>query len=247
MTMERLQLICLPYAGAGAAVYRGWQRLMPHWVELVALDLPGRGLRQAEPAVWDWRELIDSVMGSLGRRIKTPLALFGHSMGALVAVALARELRVRGAPAPVSVGVSGCVAPRRRELNLTWLDCSDERLIAELRSLGGTSPEVMGCRDLLDLILPTVRADFHLCGSYQPLDRTPLGCPFLVLGGQSDPLSQPRDNLSAWSLETSGVCRVEMVSGGHFFIHESEASVVSLVASSLAALEPVRSGMSVMS
>lgn len=245
--MERLQLICLPYAGAGAAVYRGWQRLMPHWVELVALDLPGRGLRQAEPAVWDWRELIDIVMSSLGRRIRTPLALFGHSMGALVAVELAHELRLRGGQAPVWVGVSGCVAPRRRELNLSWLDCSDERLIAELRSLGGTSPEVMGCRDLLDVILPTVRADFHLCGSYQPLDRTPLACPFLVLGGHSDPLSRPRDNLSAWSLETSGLCRVEMVHGGHFFVHESEAAVVALVASSLAALGPVRSGMNVMS
>jgi surfactin synthase thioesterase subunit len=220
---------------------------MPHWVELVALDLPGRGLRRIEPAVWDWRELIDIVMGSLGRRGKTPLALFGHSMGALVAVELAYELRARGGPSPVWVGVSGCVAPRRREPNLTWLDCSEERLIAELRSLGGTSPEVMRSRDLLDLILPTVRADFHLCGSYQPSDRMPLGCPFLVLGGRSDPLSQPHDNLSAWSQETSGVCRVEMVNGGHFFIHENEASVVGLVASSLAALEPVRSGMTVMS
>jgi surfactin synthase thioesterase subunit len=234
MAIARVQLICLPYAGAGAAVYRGWQSRLPHWIELIALELPGHGLRQGEPVVQDWRELIDIMMASVRARVRGPLALFGHSMGALVAIELAHALRASGGPTPLWVGAAGCVAPQRRELDLTWLDCPDERLIAELRSLGGTPGEVLECRDLLDLILPTVRADFHLCGSYQPARRAPLDCPMLVLGGVRDPISRPYDNLSAWSLETNGPCRIELVDGGHFFIHEREASVVGVVISSVA-------------
>src|SRR5262249_47912819 len=173
MAVERVQLICLPYAGAGAAAYRGWQGLFPHWIELIPLDLPGRGLRQVERALDDWHELIDVVMKTVRARVTGPLALFGHSMGALVAIEVAHALRASDAPAPLWIGASGCVAPRRRERDLTWLDCSEQRLVAELRSLGGTPPEVLDCRDLLDLVLPTVRADFHLCGSYQPARRTP--------------------------------------------------------------------------
>jgi surfactin synthase thioesterase subunit len=238
MAVERVQLICFPYAGAGAAAYRGWQSLLPHWIELIPLELPGRGLRQVEPAVQDWDELIDIVMSSVRMRARGSVALFGHSMGALVAIELAYALRACGGPAPLWVGASGCVAPQRRELDLTWLDCPDEKLVTELRSLGGTPPEVLECRDLLDLILPAVRADFHLCGSYRPARRAPLDCPLLVLGGDRDPISRSYGNLSAWSLETNGQCRVKLLDGGHFFIHEREASVIDLVISSLAKREP---------
>jgi surfactin synthase thioesterase subunit len=238
MAVERVQLVCLPYAGAGAAVYRGWQALLPDWIELITPELPGRGLRQAEPAVQDWSRLIDIVMASVCPRLRAPLALFGHSMGALVAIELAHALRASGRPTPLWVGASGCVAPQRRKLDLTWRDCPDETLVAELRSLGGTPPEVLGSPDLLELVLPTVRADFHLCGSYRSARRLPLDCPLLVLGGVRDPISRPHDNLSAWSQETKGPCRVELIDGGHFFIHENELSVVDLVISSLAKLEP---------
>jgi surfactin synthase thioesterase subunit len=176
-------------------------------------------------------------MDSLGKRVSAPLAIFGHSMGALIAIELAYELRASSGSVPLWVGVSGCVAPQRREPDLTWLDCPEERLIAELRSLGGTPPEVLESRDLLDVVLPTVRADFHLCGSYSTAHRVPLSCPLLVLGGRRDQISQPYENLSAWSQETNGACQVELVDGGHFFIHESEASVIDLITSSLADLE----------
>jgi surfactin synthase thioesterase subunit len=238
MAGERVQLICLPYAGAGAAVYRGWQTLLPPWIDLIAPELPGRGLRQAEPAVQDWSELIDTVMAFVRPRLRAPLALFGHSMGALVAIELAHALRASGGPTPLWVGASGCVAPQRRKLDLSWRDCPDETLVAELRFLGGTPPEVLESRDLLDLVLPTIRADFHLCGSYRPVRRPPLDCPSLILGGTRDPISRPHDNLSAWSQETKGPCRLELIDGGHFFIHDNEASVVDLVISSLAKLEP---------
>jgi surfactin synthase thioesterase subunit len=234
MATERVQLVCLPYAGAGAVAYRGWQGRLPHWIELIALELPGRGLRQAEPVVQDWSELTDIVMAAVRARVSGRLALFGHSMGALVAIELAHALRARGGPTPLWLGASGCVAPQQRELDLSWRDCPDESLVAELRALGGTPPEVLECRDLLDLVLPAVRADFHLCGSYRPAPRAPLDCPMLVLGGVGDPISRPYDNLSAWSRETNGPCRVELVDGGHFFIHEREAAVAGLVISSLA-------------
>ena len=230
----QLSLFCLPYAGAGAAVYRAWRHRMPACIELIAFDLPGRAIRHGEPPVSDWGQLIDVVVADAQRHVAEPFAIFGHSMGALVALELAHAIRARHGRSPIWLGVSGCQAPVRRKLDLKWLTCDDDAVREELRSLGGTSPELLENRDLLDLLVPALRADFHLCGSYRPPHREPLRCPMLVLGGTQDAISDPPDNLAAWSVETLGQCDVVMIEGDHFFIHDQVDAVLGQVFASLA-------------
>jgi len=232
----QLKLFCLPYAGAGAAVYRAWRQRMPPCIELVAFDLPGRGIRHGELPLNDWRRLIDVVMADAQPHIAQPFAIFGHSMGALVALELAHAIRARNGRDPIWLGVSGCQAPARRKLDLKWLTCDDEDVCEELRSLGGTPPELLANRDLLELLLPALRADFHLCGSYRPPQRERLRCPMLVLGGTQDSISEPSDNLTAWSTETLGRCDVSMIEGDHFFIHEQADAVLERLVASLSSV-----------
>jgi surfactin synthase thioesterase subunit len=212
---------------------------MPPRIDLVAFDLPGRGIRHGEPALNDWRRLIDVVVADAQPHVAEPFAIFGHSMGALVALELAHAIRARHGRSPIWLGISGCQAPVRRKLDLKWLTCDDEAVCEELRSLGGTPPELLENRDLLALLLPALRADFHLCGSYRPQQREPLRCPMLVLGGTRDSISDPSDNLAAWSVETRGRCDVAMIEGDHFFIHEQADAVLERVVASLSSVAGV--------
>ncbi|HEY0184748.1 MAG TPA: alpha/beta fold hydrolase [Rhodopila sp.] len=219
MSEGRLNLLLLPYAGAGAGVFRDWPGRCPAWINPIPLTLPGRGVRHGEPLLHEWPALLDLLVREVTPHLESPFALFGHSLGALIAAELANAIRARFARTPVWLGVSGCVAPSRRRLELKWLNCPEEEFLSELRALRGTPPELLGNRELLDLVMPVLRADFHLAGSYRPSPRPPLPVPLLVLAGTLDrDVSADPENLSAWSRETTGPMRIKTIDAGHFFL-----------------------------
>ncbi|HVW29990.1 MAG TPA: alpha/beta fold hydrolase [Polyangiaceae bacterium] len=229
-----MPLFCIPYAGGSAAVYRSWAEAMPRWLELQPLHLPGRGRRIGVPPVARWSSLIDLLVDDVAPMVKEPFGIFGHSMGALIGFELAHALRERLGVEPRWLGVSACVAPARRAYDDTWLTASRERVIEQLRSFGGTPDVVLKEPELLDLLLPALRADFHLCGTYRRRDREPLEAKVLVLGGSADELSNPRENLMAWARETSGPFELKIFDGDHFFVEASRGDVVGAVAASFA-------------
>jgi hypothetical protein len=111
-------------------------------------------------------------------------------------------------------------------------------MIDELRCLGATPEELLGDRGFLDLALPVLRADFHLCATYVRTGnalRAPLACPLLALGGRDDTLSEQSENLSAWTHETSGRFTQHVFDGGHFFIDTARAELIEAIVTSLAA------------
>jgi surfactin synthase thioesterase subunit len=236
VTRQAFSLYCLPYAGAGAGMYSTWRARLPRSIDLIALHLPGRGIRSAEPPIHDWTRLTDVVMADIDRSRRGPFGLFGHSMGALIALEVAHAIRERWGESPAWLGVSACQAPSRRTPDLKWLTCRDHVVRDELCALGGTPPELLENGEMLDLLTPVLRADFHLCGSYRRPERAPLGCAMLVLGGTRDDISHPRENLTTWSAETTGPCQVTMIEGGHFFIHEQADATVGQVVASLSSV-----------
>ena len=121
--------------------------------------------------------LIDTLLVELAERLDDdePFAVFGHSMGALVGLELIHALRARHGLAPVWFGASASLAPSRRNWETHWLDCTHEAMVARLRELGGTPVELLDDRDFIDFVLPALRVDFHLCGTYAPL-ATAGGC-----------------------------------------------------------------------
>lgn len=238
-----LTLYCLPYAGGNAATYRGWGETLGPRIDCVPLDLPGHGRLRALPACRDWPALIDALLAAIGALPARPFALFGHSMGALVALELAHALRERDGREPLWLGASGCVAPSERELDdarpTHWLDCSTVEMVAELRRLGGTAEELLADAEFLDLALPALRADFHLCANQARRARARsirLNCPIWAFSGIDDSLSERNENVSAWRRETTGAFQQCMLEGDHFFVETARAPLLREIA---AALEPL--------
>lgn len=225
----QVTLFCLPHAGAGAAAYRGWAGRLPGWLAPVPLHLPGRGLRRTEKPVRDWATLTDGLVRDALPHLARPYAIFGHSMGALVGLELAHALRGGGAGEPLWFGASGCTAPARRTPELDWLDCPEATVVDELRRLDGTPPELIEDPEMLALMLPSLRADFHLCGTHAPPSRPPLRCPLLVLAGRADAITTERANLLDWAHETAGPFNIAMFDGGHFFVETACDEVIATV------------------
>lgn len=241
--MSSLNLLCLPYSGASAMVYSRWRRKLPAWLQVRPVELPGRGARMGEPLQTDMRALAQQLAQEQRLAASGPYALFGHSLGALLAFELAHELQALGCPAPVALFASGTAAPTRREDydGQGWREPkSDAELITQLRELQGTPEEVLGNEELMSLTLPVLRADFLLCGRYEYAWRPQLRCPLHVFGGEADRANGQQ--LMAWGDETEGEQTLEMFPGGHFFIHEHEDQVLEVMARVLEGFrQPTRS------
>lgn len=232
---DALTLFCLPYAGGSAAIYREWAPRLPSWINLIPMHMPGRGVRQRMKPTHRWPELLDLLVEDAQPFITRPFAIFGHSMGALVGIELAHALRERHGLSPVWFGASACRAPSRREQELHWLTCPESEFLDEVRSLKGMPDELLENREFMDFVLPFLRADFHLCGSYGYRQRDPLDCAMLVLGGEQDTeMAEDSRNLSAWARETTGPYEQTEIDAGHFFINTHRDRVIDRVVESLA-------------
>ncbi len=227
--MTQLTLLCLPYSGASAMVYSRWRRKVPQWLDVQPVELPGRGARFDQPLHTDMRALAMQLAQELKPQIKAPYALFGHSLGALLACEIAHAFRALGCPESAALFASGTAAPTMRaDYDRGFAEPkTDAQLIEQLRTLNGTREEVLANEELMSLTLPILRADFLLCGRFQPMQRPLLKCPVHVLGGKADKATT--EQLIGWSRETHGSFSLDMLAGGHFFIHEHEAKVLRVI------------------
>jgi medium-chain acyl-[acyl-carrier-protein] hydrolase len=229
----RLRLFCFPYAGGGATTYRGFGDELPPHVEVAAVQLPGREARVREPPIAAMARLIPQLADALapGPRPALPFAFFGHSMGALIAFELARELRRREREMPRHLVVSACPAPHLPDDEATHT-LPDAELIARLRELGGMSEEVLAHQELMEMILPVFRADAAVTETYLYTEETPLDVPITALGGLDDKRVTPVD-VDAWRQHTRAAFARASVPGGHFFLQTARSTVLTLVARAL--------------
>jgi len=228
----RLRLICLPPAGGGASRYRNWPAHLPDEVEVVSIQLPGRENRFTEQPIEAMDQLVSVLLEELASLCARPFALFGHSMGALIAFELARGLRPGGV-APVHLFASGCRAPHLPSRSPDWHTLPDPEFIAKIESLGGIPPELLAERSFLDTMLPTLRSDCALSETYVCRPQPPLGCPVSAFGGLVDEEVFPED-VRAWSRHTTGRFRAHLLPGDHFFVNSALPDVLSLIVSDLA-------------
>jgi surfactin synthase thioesterase subunit len=222
----RLQLYCLPYAGGSARVFQSWRDILPADIGLFGVEYPGRGRRMSELAIDRIDILASELVGALAEVPRTPYALFGHSMGALAAFEMAHQLAGRGAPLPIVLIVSGHGAVSLPSIDRAVHASPDDEFLARLRELNATPPEVLEMPELLELIMPMLRADFRAAETYVPAKRPKLDIPIVAYGGLLDP-DVSKDQLLAWADETTAPCALRMFPGDHFFLRTAADSVVA--------------------
>ncbi len=227
------RLFCLPYAGGGAAIFRPWQQLLPSDIELCPIALPGREHRIGERARAHLPELLDELADALRPLMDRPFAIFGHSMGAMIGFELVRTLRRRDGPLPTHLFVSARCAPQVRDRTAVSPDLPDAAFLDGIRQLNGTPEEILGHPEMLQLLLPMLRADFALIASYR-YDATepPLDCPISVCGGIQDPETTHAD-LDAWRAQTTRLCMLRMFPGNHFFVQTARAHLLRAIVDDL--------------
>jgi medium-chain acyl-[acyl-carrier-protein] hydrolase len=225
---HRIRLFCFSYAGGGASLFRTWPHDLSPDIEICAIQLPGRESRLTEAPYAAMAPLVDALSAKLGPLLDRPFAFFGHSMGALVSFELARSVRRRSGLSPVHLIVSGRGAPHRSPSIVVDHRLPADEMIGALRRLDGTPDEVLRNRELMELVLPTIRADFAVCGTYEYRYEAPLACPITAFGGRQDPHVGIED-LAAWRAQTTGPFSLRTFDGGHFFVRDVRATVLSAI------------------
>lgn len=231
--------MCLPHAGGAAHACLPLAQALDPRVEVFAAQYPGRHDRLAEPPVGDLKLMASHIVDELRRLGDTPLALFGHSLGGLLAYEVAARREADGA-GPLHLFVSGTRAPsRHRSDNVHRRD--DDALLAELDRLGGSPDRTPGEEAFLRLLLPTIRSDYRAFETYtDPGHR--LSCPVSVFLADADPLVTA-DEARAWADHTTGPSALRLLRGGHFYLTEpgNTAEIARVVSGRLTGVtEPLR-------
>jgi medium-chain acyl-[acyl-carrier-protein] hydrolase len=227
------QLFCFAYAGGGSHVFREWASLLPVDLDVFAIVPPGRGSRFSEALVTDFDDLVTQIADEIIQYADRPITLFGHSLGASVAYEVARILEANGV-SPGMVFVSGRQAPHVPSRRAPIAHLPDAAFLAGLAQMGGTPAEILASRELVDLLLPMLRADFALAETYRERPGPRLTCPLEALGASGDPLVD-RAGLEAWRVATSGSFNVHMFPGDHFYLHAHMRPLLAHIGSRIAA------------
>ncbi|MCB0191743.1 MAG: thioesterase [Anaerolineae bacterium] len=224
-SQARLRLICFPYAGGGASIFRTWPAHLPRNVDVWAVRLPGRENRLAETPHSRITPLIENLTALLRPHLTVPYALFGHSLGALVSFELARRVRQDRLTSPVHLFVSGRQAPQIPDPDPPLHHLPETEFVQQVKHYNGIPEAVFQEPELLQLMIPLLRADFAVNETYHYTPQTPLNCPISAFGGEHD-ATVPVDDLKAWQVQTTHHFKARLYAGDHFFLRPAQASLL---------------------
>ncbi len=228
-------VFCFAYAGGSASVYHGWNRLEPRrGTNFCGFEYPGRGVRYPERTRTRIEDLVDDAATRIANLTPERYALFGHSMGGLVAFETGRELARRGVAEPTHMFISASGSPGSRSERPRLATASDREVEQELIALGGTDPRILSDPELRRYAISTIRADYSVLEGYSYQPGELLGCPLTTFGSHGDALVSP-EQMRAWEDVTMGQVTHTLVQGDHFFVHSPAATRVHTVNDSLRA------------
>jgi medium-chain acyl-[acyl-carrier-protein] hydrolase len=226
------RLFFFPYAGGGPAVFSKWSNNLPSNIEARLAHYPGRGSRYNEPAIKELAVLVERIFQAIQPLLDKPFVFFGHSLGGLVAFELARTLRQNNLPQPTTLFISACGAPHLADPHQPLHNLPDAQFLASLKELNGIPAELLNQPEVMQLLMPTLRADFEVIETYQFIKTSPLDCPIIVFGGLNDPRVS-RERLEGWAMHTNSHFESKYFPGDHFFMNTAKESVIAEILSVL--------------
>jgi surfactin synthase thioesterase subunit len=234
-----VQLFCVPNAGNGPAVFRGWaDRLAPE-IEVIVVELPGRESRFHEPPYSSMDQLVRDLAGAVIESLSKdrPFAFFGNSMGSIVVFETLHEIRRRTGREALHLFVSACGAPHCRSILPPMGHLEDEELIREVNTrYGGIPAAVLADKEFIALTLPTLRADICLLEAYRQDELQLLACPITAFAGRFD-ATVPLSQVEAWREQTSCAFQSFLLEEGHLYLDSARDLLLSHLRRTL--LDPV--------
>lgn len=220
------RLVCIPFAGGGASVFRSWSSAAPPGLEICRVQLPGREDRANEPLCTSMPEVVETLADLL--RDGTPTLIFGHSLGGLIGFELSAALAARGS-APRRFFASACRPPHVPDpYQLHRLP--EAAFSGALRERGGTAPEILAHPELREFLLPLLRADLELAEAWQRSEPLRIAVPITVCAAPADAVI-PWAVTSEWESYTSAGWERRAFPGDHFFVRDNPLAVLDFVLS----------------
>jgi len=225
----KIRLFCFPYSGATASTFFPWAEILPPVIEVCPVQYPGHGNRMGESLNHRIEFLVEQAIQAFQDSFDKPYITFGHSLGALFSFELLRAIRSRGYPQPKTMFVSGHGAPHQPDPNPPIHQLPNNEFIQTLKDLNGMTGEFFENQELMEMLIPVLRADFEICDFYQYHDDAPFNFPISAYGGLMDPYVHKSD-LNAWQKHTTGEFTVRMFPGDHFYLNSSRLYLLQMIA-----------------
>lgn len=233
------RLFLFPYAGGGPAVFRKWSAKPLNHTEAWIAHYPGRGSRHSESPVKQITTLAERLSQAIQPLLDKPFALFGHSLGGLVAFELARYLRKGNLPQPTVLFVSACGAPHLPDPHPPIHTLPGSEFTEALKELNGIPSELFHQSNVMELLVPILRADLEAIESYlYTPNEPPLNCTIIAFGGLDDPRVS-RERLEGWISHTDSSFKSQYFPGDHFFINTARESIMASITAEIKALSPL--------
>ena len=212
---KKLRLYCLPYAGGNASIYASFKDKIGDEIELVAIQLPGRSERMFEEAFTDMDALVETIYRQIASTLHEPFAFCGYSMGGVIAYALTRKIEMYSRYRPEFTIISATKPVELLTQNKKHM-LNDDALIDVLKTYKASPEAVLESRELMDLLLPTIRADYQLIETYKAPEGRRLETPLILFNSEED---MSKETICAWQKYFKYDAKYITFEGGHFFIH----------------------------
>ncbi|MDQ3191153.1 MAG: alpha/beta fold hydrolase [Bacteroidota bacterium] len=230
---EKINLYCLPFAGGSSYSYNVFTPHLSSNVNLVPVELPGRGKRSREALLNEADLMADDVFAKIKSNLVSgvPYAIFGHSMGGLLGYLLTRKILENNLPLPLHLFISGRSGPSYNDDREKYYLLPKQEFRDKLKELGGSPKEVLENDDLMDFFEPILRADFQVVETYNHQEEAPFSVPASIMIGDEDKISLEAARL--WQKETSQPIKLHSFTGGHFFVFQHLTSICKIISAEL--------------
>lgn len=230
--LEKIKLFCLPYAGGSSFVYQNWRKYLNENIELIPIELAGRGKRFREPLMKNIEDVVNDIYNIIAEDLEdATYAFYGHSMGTLLVYELCHKVLNNGHVPPLHAFFSGRLPPHLRH-NSVLHKMEDDELLDTIWNLGGTPKGFFQDPGLIDIYLPILRADCKVVETHEYKEKTSLfNFGISIINGEEDELTNSK--LSEWSIHTTNSTDFYWLTGGHFFIHHHYKKVTEIINNTL--------------